>query len=335
MTTHLVRRGRSQVFGIIGLILATACGDDDGPTGSLDQFRIDVTPSTVTIGQDTSITLTATVTNVTRNYTITSPTLLFTTENASIARVHATRGTIKGVAGGTTTVHVRYLDQDVPVQVTVRPNAVATASVVPDTIRNLFFAPIITSSGALSTTAAGSGDTARVVVVLRDAEGDTIYCNRCANQANRQLRDVVFTSLDTAKAVVSSTGLVTMRDTSGATQVVFSVPSDNITDTVVIAKASFRPVASVVVSTSIAGAPPATIRIPINTSLQLFAQPRGANNAILANRALATWTSSDTSIVKVDPLGRATTARKLGTATVSATVEGRTGSRTVEVALAP
>jgi uncharacterized protein YjdB len=86
------------------------------------------------------------------------------------------------------------------------------------------------------------------------------------------------------------------------------------------------PIAAVVVAPN-----PATLRV--NTTLQLTDTAMDAAGAPITGQA-ATWASSNTSVATVDAAGLVV-ARAVGTARISATISGVTGSTTITVTLVP
>jgi uncharacterized protein YjdB len=78
---------------------------------------------------------------------------------------------------------------------------------------------------------------------------------------------------------------------------------------------------------------PATLSIIIGTNGQLTAQPFDAENVPLAGRTV-TWSSNATSVVSVDNNGLVS-GLAIGSATITATSEGRTGTSVVTVTSSP
>lgn len=74
---------------------------------------------------------------------------------------------------------------------------------------------------------------------------------------------------------------------------------------------------------------PGTLQLVVQGSRALSATVRNPNGGVLAGR-LVSWTSSDSTVVRVDINGNAT-ALKVGTAVITATLEGRQGQSTIEV----
>jgi len=151
------------------------------------------------------------------------------------------------------------------------------------------------------------GFTTPMTVTLTDANGNTLSG-----------RTVTWQSSNTIVATVNSSGVVT-GSAPGTTTITATSEgkSGSATLTVMLA-----PVASVTVS-------PASTSISVGGTRQLSVTLRDANGNALTGRTV-TWSSSDGSIATVNSNGLVT-GRKQGTAIVSATSEGRSGSSTVTV----
>ena len=78
---------------------------------------------------------------------------------------------------------------------------------------------------------------------------------------------------------------------------------------------------------------PATASIQVNQTVQLTATPKDASGNPLAGRAV-TWTSGNTSIATVNTTGLVT-GKAAGSATITATSEGKNGTATVTVTAPP
>lgn len=74
---------------------------------------------------------------------------------------------------------------------------------------------------------------------------------------------------------------------------------------------------------------PGTLQLPVQSSRALSATVRAQSGRELTGRLLS-WTSSDSTIVRVDVNGNAT-ALRVGTAVVTAALEGKQGQSTIEV----
>ena len=131
-------------------------------------------------------------------------------------------------------------------------------------------------------------------------------------------RPVVWTTNNAAVAAVSQTGTVTgLLPGSAVITAVVDGASANATVTV-----SIMPVARVVVT-------PSDVAVDAGKSVTLTARALDAQGNTLTGRAI-TWASSDTRLVTVDQAGVVRGVRR-GSAIVSATTEGKTGTATVRV----
>lgn len=148
--------------------------------------------------------------------------------------------------------------------------------------------------------------TVQLSAVTKDAAGNTLSG-----------RVVTWSSASTAVASVSAAGLVT---SVAAGKVDITATSEGRTGTASITV--LAPVASVTLDKTVAAlAPTDTVR--------LTATPRDAAGAALADRAV-TWTSSAPAIATVTPAGLVT-AVATGSATISATTEGKSASASISV----
>src|SRR5207253_5779296 len=86
------------------------------------------------------------------------------------------------------------------------------------------------------------------------------------------------------------------------------------------------PVASVAVA-------PATASLTVGQTAQLTATPKDSAGTALTGRTV-TWASSNTAVATVGPSGLVT-SKAAGSATITATSEGKAGSATVTVAVVP
>jgi uncharacterized protein YjdB len=139
-------------------------------------------------------------------------------------------------------------------------------------------------------------------------------------------RTIVWTSSDPTKATVNSTGLVTAVAQGTVT---IAATSEGISGTATFSVASPAPVATITIS-------PATSTLAVGTTATLIAAPRDAAGNPLIGRVF-TWASSNLSVVSGTFVGNVLTATAVsaGTATITATSEGRNGSATITVSVPP
>ena len=151
------------------------------------------------------------------------------------------------------------------------------------------------------------GQTVQLTAAPKDANGNPLTG-----------RLVAWTSSDTTIAKVSNSGLVTGRAAGSAT---ITATSEAKSGTSAVS-VTIVPVASVTLS-------PASTSVSQGSTVQLAATPKDANGNPLSGRVV-TWTTSDTTIAKVSSSGLVT-GRAVGSATVTATSEGKSGTAAVTV----
>jgi uncharacterized protein YjdB len=155
------------------------------------------------------------------------------------------------------------------------------------------------------------GQTVQLVAEALDAGGNVLAG-----------RPVTWSTSAASVATVTAAGVVTAV-ADGAAIITASSEGRSAVASITVAQV---PVASVVVT-------PATSNVVVGQSTQLSAQLRDGSGAIITGRAVA-WTSTSTTVVTVSSNGLVT-AIAPGTATITATSEGRSGSATVNVAARP
>lgn len=167
--------------------------------------------------------------------------------------------------------------------------------------------PVVTLEVAPSEGSALVGGTLQLVASARAADGDILAD-----------RTVAWTSADESLATVSESGLVAGM-AEGTTIITATIEGVSGTATVVVLPA---PTATVEVS-------PSPASVMVGMTMTLTATPRDAGGNELSGRTVA-WTSDDEGVAAVDALGRVK-GRSLGSATITATVEGRSDAATVTV----
>jgi uncharacterized protein YjdB len=155
------------------------------------------------------------------------------------------------------------------------------------------------------------GGSVQLAASVRDASGAVLTG-----------RLVGWSSSDDATAVVSSTGLVSTLKT-GTVTITASSEGKSGTATVTIAAAA---VASVNVT-------PATASIVVGGTTTLQAQTLDAAGAVLTGRVIA-WSTSSAGVATVSQTG-VVTGVAAGSATITATSEGKTGTSTITVTAVP
>src|SRR5438876_1007233 len=134
-------------------------------------------------------------------------------------------------------------------------------------------------------------------------------------------RTVTWASNNSA-VTVGGTGLATGAGTGSATITATSEGQSGTSGVTV----TFVPVASVTVN-------PASASVQVGQTVQLSATPRDANGNALPGRTV-TWASTNTTVATVNGQGLVT-AKVVGSATITATSEGQSGSAAITVTAAP
>jgi uncharacterized protein YjdB len=154
-----------------------------------------------------------------------------------------------------------------------------------------------------------TGQTQQLLATLKDSNGDVLSG-----------LTITWSSSNPSVATVSDTGLVTGIAPGSAT---ITAKVDGKTGTALIT-VSDAPVASVTVGEGI-------VVLMVGQTRQLVATLKDANGNTLSGRTV-TWFSSDPSIATVTATGLVA-GIKQGSATVTATVEGISGTTTIEIVL--
>src|SRR5213076_1246794 len=143
-----------------------------------------------------------------------------------------------------------------------------------------------------------------------------------ANGAALSGRAVSWSSSNTSVATVNGSGLVTAV-TPGSATITATSEGKSGTSSISVTKI---PVVSVDVT-------PATATVHSGQTVQLTGTPRDANGAALSGRVV-TWSSSNTSVATVNSSGLVSGVTP-GSATITATSEGKSGTASVTVTQVP
>jgi uncharacterized protein YjdB len=157
-----------------------------------------------------------------------------------------------------------------------------------------------------------SNQTVQLTATLRDAAGNPLSG-----------RVVTWTSSNTAAATVSASGLVTGKAAGSAT---ITATSEGQSGTSAITVSAPVPVATVEVT-------PASATVDEGKTVQLTATLRDAAGNPLSGRVV-TWTSDNTTAATVSANGLVT-AKTAGSATITATSEGQSGTSAITVVRVP
>jgi uncharacterized protein YjdB len=171
--------------------------------------------------------------------------------------------------------------------------------------------PVASVTVALAASSINAIETTQATATTHDASGNVLTG-----------RTLIWSSDNTAVATVSSTGLVTAV---GVGTVNIVAASEGISGSVTLT-VSPAPVASVSVSIGLA-------TFQANQSTQAIATTRDANNNVLSGRLVA-WSSDNVVVATVSSSGLVSGVSP-GTATITATSEGKTGTVTITITAVP
>ncbi|HKR09471.1 MAG TPA: Ig-like domain-containing protein [Gemmatimonadaceae bacterium] len=174
-------------------------------------------------------------------------------------------------------------------------------------------APVATVTVALTPNSITAIQTSQATATLRDANGNVLTG-----------RSVTWSSDNTAAATVDAQGVVTAVATGSANITATSEGKSGSAGLTVTP----APVATVTVTP-----PSATLVLGITATQQLSAVTKDANGNTLTGRVV-TWSSDNTAAATVDVNGLVT-AVAAGSATITATSEGKTGTSSITVNVAP
>src|SRR2546426_3763 len=171
--------------------------------------------------------------------------------------------------------------------------------------------PVATVTVAPTSANLQTGQTVQLTATARDASGNVLSG-----------RVITWSSSSSSVASVNGSGLVTGAGAGSATITATSEGQSGTSSVTV----TFVPVASVTVN-------PASASVQVGQTVQLSATPRDANGNPLPGRTV-TWASTNTTVATVNGQGLVT-AKVVGSATITATSEGQSGSAAITVTAAP
>ncbi|HEY0527696.1 MAG TPA: Ig-like domain-containing protein [Gemmatimonadaceae bacterium] len=256
---------------------------------------VSINPPQVLVGQQPHAT--ATLKDAQGN-ALSGRSVVWQSSNAQVASVAST-GDISAVGAGTATITASSegISGSAPLTVDVPPPIpVASIAVSPAT-------------GSLQI-----GGTLQLSAVTRDANNNVLTG-----------RVISWSSGNASIASVSALGLVTAL-AAGSVQINVSSEGQVSAATITVAAPPPVPVASVSIA-------PSSPSLQIGSTVQLSATTRDANNVVLTGRVVS-WSSATPAVATVSSTGLVT-AVAAGTASVTATSEGKVGSTNVTVAAPP
>src|SRR5437773_863256 len=185
-----------------------------------------------------------------------------------------------------------------------------------------------TGSATITETSEGKSGTATITVAPTSAKlqtGHTVQLSATARDPIGNVlsgRVLTWSSNSSSVVSVNGSGLVTGA-VAGSVTITASSEGQSGTSGVTV---TFVPVASVTVN-------PASASVQVGQTVQLSATPRDANGNALPGRTV-TWASTNTTVATVNGQGLVT-AKVVGSATITATSEGQSGSAAITVTAAP
>lgn len=279
-------------MAVLLLAAMLACSRDSTITDPVTTVAsVELSPRRPSVAVRQSVALSATLRDASGT-PITGPLVRWESGDGSVASV-TQQGEVTGVAVGTTTVRA------------VSQGKVATATITVTTGP----APVARIDLAVAAVVLGPGATQQLVATPRDAEGHELVG-----------REMAWSSSQPSVATVGTTGVVTAVSNGTATITVTS-EGKHAEATVTVAAGAARVER---VDLDVARA-----ELAEGATRTLVATPKDAAGQVVSGRAVQ-WTTSDEGIAYVTP-GGTVTAVRVGTATITARVEGKFAAATVVI----
>jgi uncharacterized protein YjdB len=228
------------------------------------------------------------------NNVLAGRTVTWSSSNTGVASVNAS-GLVTAVAVGTAQIIGTSEGQT--------GNATLTVAAPPPV-------PVASVSVSLAASSLTPGQTTQASATTRDANNNILTG-----------RSITWSSSNTAVATVSSSGLVTALAV-GTVQIIAACEGKTASGTLTIATGAPAPVATVTVSFNVAS-------INVAQTTQATATTLDANNNVLTDRVVS-WSSDNQAVATVSSSGVVTGVAS-GTASITATSEGKSGSATINV----
>jgi uncharacterized protein YjdB len=294
----------------LGSVTITATSEGKSGASAITVVQIPVTlvtvslaATTITVGQTTQATA---ITRDAVGTILTGRTITWSTGNAAIATV-SSGGVVTAVSAGTVQVTAMSEGKTGSATLTVNPTPVATL------VLSVAATPMIV------------GGTQVLTAQPKDAGGNTLSG-----------RTVNWVSSNTGVLTVSAATSVSTPGGATITVAAVGLGTATISATSESAPGATTPtitVNPVPVATVTVSPPTANLVVGISPTQQLTAVTKDVSGNVLTGR-LVTWTSGNTAAATVSATGLVTTAGA-GTATITATSEGKTGTSSITVSLAP
>jgi len=215
--------------------------------------------------------------------------------NAPAVATVDANGLVTAVAGGTATITATSEGKSGTAAITITTVPVASVEVTP-------------AAASIET----GGDTMRLTATAHDADGNILPG-----------RLTTWTSTDGAVGAVDASGKVT-GGIAGTARIVATIEGQSDTADITVVPAA---VATVAVT-------PATATLEVGTGMVFSATPQDARGNALTGRAVL-WTSSDAAVATVESDDGDANGVAPGTATITATSEGKSGTATLTVVRPP
>jgi uncharacterized protein YjdB len=286
-------------------LLATSCKLPlDSETGT-PEWTISVQPSAVTLAAGQQSALTAEI-NYSSGDAPPAVSIAWRTSNAAVATV-STDGMVAAVSAGTASITATATEDQgsgglIKVKSSSAAVTVTSGGGGQELATNVTVAP---SSASLTV-----GETRQLTATARDRNNATVTG-----------RPVGWSTSDNTVASVSSSGIVSALKAGTAT-ITATVDTARGTSSITVVAATPVPVATVSVA-------PTSGSVEVGQTLQLTATARDAGGNVITGRP-TTWTVSDASVATVSGSGLVTGVAA-GSATVTATVEGKSGTSAITV----
>jgi len=275
-------------------LIGACAADSNGPDNGEPVASVTVLPPSVSMTVAQTQQLAAVLQDAAGNV-LSGRTVTWNTSAGAVATVSES-GVATAVAVGNATITATSEGQSGTAALTVTAVQVPVASVL-----------VVPASASLTV-----GETQQLVAVPQDAAGNALSG-----------RTVTWSTSAGAVATVSATGLVTASAAGNAT--ITATCEGHSGTAAITVTAAQAPVASVAVA-------PATVSLAVGQTVQLTATPRDAANNVLTGRTV-TWSTSDGSVATVGTSGLVAAAAA-GSATITATSEGQSGTSAVTVSAA-
>jgi uncharacterized protein YjdB len=283
------------VFGGLSNVVAASTG---GPPPAPVVTTVSVSPPAAAIAVGANTTLAATVNDQNGNV-MTGQTVNWSSSNASVAPVSSS-GVVSGLAAGSATITAAVSGKSGTASITV--TAGPPPPPVPTTVS------ITPASASVAT-----GSTVTLQATVNDQYGSPMSG-----------QTIAWSSSDPAAATVNSSGIVTGVAVGSAT---ITATSSGKSGTAAI---TVTAVAPVVTTVTVA---PASASVVAGSTVNLQATVRDQNGNVMAGQSI-TWSTSTPAAATVNSSG-VVTGVAAGSATITATSSGRSGTSAITVTAAP